>query len=92
MRRVLLALFGVIMLTAGAMAMPAANLNGTPRLAATPVKIICEQDGRCYQPPTRKPVAHWVYGDNNFFGPYDGPRYYGSPPYRSRWFPYYWLP
>jgi hypothetical protein len=94
MRKVLLSLFGIMALTVGAKAIPVSNLSGVakPGSAVHSVKIICEEDGRCFQPPTRKPVAHWVYGDNNFLGPYNGPRYYGSPPYRSRWWPFYWLP
>jgi len=37
-------------------------------------KIVCEQDGRCYQ-RGRPPVARWVYGDDAFHGPgpYTGP-------------------
>ena len=48
------------------------------------VKIICEEDGRCYQ-RGRRPVARWVYGEKNFSGPYTGPGYYGWPNWRSRW-------
>jgi hypothetical protein len=48
------------------------------------VKIICEENGLCYQ-RGRTPVARWVYGEKNFYGPYAGPRYYGSPAYRWRW-------
>lgn len=48
------------------------------------VKIICMEDGRCYQ-RGRPPVARWVYGEKNFSGPYTGPGYYGWPNYRWRW-------
>ena len=48
------------------------------------VKIICEEDGHCYQ-RGRRPVARWVYGEKNFSGPYTGPGYYGWPNYRWRW-------
>jgi hypothetical protein len=53
------------------------------------VKIICTVDGRCDRPPTRRPVARWVYGDGAFFGPgpYSGPGYYGLPGAHWRWFP-----
>jgi len=52
--------------------------------------VICDEGGRCYRPPVRKPVARWVYGDGNFYGPYDGPGYYGNPRLRYRVFPYFW--
>lgn len=73
-------------------AFPVGNPLGT---AASPlpvenVKVICHEDGRCYRPPTRRPVARWVYGDNNFVGPYDGPGYYGNPRYRYNWWPFWW--
>ena len=48
------------------------------------VKIICREDGYCHQ-QGRRPVAHWVYGEKNFSGPYTGPGYYGWPNWRSRW-------
>jgi hypothetical protein len=54
------------------------------------VKIICNEEGRCYRPPTRRPVARWVYGDNNFYGPYAGPGYYGNPRFRYNWWPFWW--
>ncbi|OKO86829.1 hypothetical protein [Bradyrhizobium sp. AS23.2] len=54
------------------------------------VKVICDQQGRCYRPPVRRPIARWVYGDGNFYGPYDGPGYYGDPRLRYRVFPYFW--
>lgn len=62
----------------------------TPRAAmAAPnvvvdVKIVCQEDGYCYQ-RGRRPVARWVYGEKNFSGPYTGPGYYGWPNWRSRW-------
>ena len=48
------------------------------------VKIICSEDGYCYQ-RGRRPVARWVYGEKNFSGPYTGPGFYGHPNYRWRW-------
>ena len=48
------------------------------------VKIICNEDGYCYQ-RGRRPVAHWVYGEKNFSGPYTGPGNYGWPNFRWRW-------
>jgi hypothetical protein len=52
--------------------------------AVVKAKIICEEDGRCYQ-RGRPPVARWIYGEKSFWGPYVGPGYYGSPAYHSRW-------
>ena len=48
------------------------------------VKIICEEDGHCYQ-RGRRPVARWVYGEKNFSPSYTGPGSYGWPNYRWRW-------
>ena len=55
------------------------------------VKIVCSVDGICERPPTRRPVARWVYGDNAFFGPgpYTGPGNYGAPGAHWRWFPFF---
>jgi hypothetical protein len=55
------------------------------------IKIICTVDGKCDRPPTRRPVARWVYGDGAFFGPgsYSGPGYYGLPGSHWRWFPFF---
>jgi hypothetical protein len=56
------------------------------------VKIICEQDGHCYQ-EGRRPVARWVYGEDVFYGfgpfPYNGPHYYGKP--GKHWAPWAFL-
>ena len=59
-------------------------------LALEQVKVICDEGGRCHRPPVRKPVARWVYGDGNFYGPYAGPGYYGDPRLKYRVFPYFW--
>lgn len=53
------------------------------------VKIVCAADGYCVQ-RGRKPVARWVYGEDNFFGPYTGPAHYGNPRYRYGWWPFWW--
>ena len=73
----------------GAQAMPLANLGVAAPPVAEQVKVICHEDGRCYRPPIRRPVARWVYGDNNFSGPYVGPGFYGSPGYRYNWWPFW---
>lgn len=54
------------------------------------VKVICFEDGNCIRPPKRKPVARWVYGDGNFYGPYAGPGNYGNPRTRYGWGLFYW--
>jgi hypothetical protein len=55
------------------------------------VKVICHEDGYCSRPPVRRPVAKWVYGDRNFYGPYYGPGNYGNTPrLHYRWGPYFW--
>jgi hypothetical protein len=79
-------LMALALATSSASAMPMA----APRAAmAAPndvvdVKIICQEDGYCYQ-KGRRPVARWVYGEKNFSGPYTGPGHYGWPNWRSRW-------
>lgn len=88
MRMILGSLFGAILLTSQVGAMPIHR----PEAAAVvqDVKVICNEAGRCYRPPARRPVARWEYGDNNFVGPYAGPGYYGSPQYRYKWWPFFW--
>lgn len=54
-------------------------------LLVTEVRVVCEQNGVCYRPPGRHPVARWIYGDDAFYGPYDGPHYYGAPGRRYKW-------
>jgi hypothetical protein len=48
------------------------------------VKIVCEENGQCYQ-TGRRVVARWVYGENVFYGPYVGPGYYGRPNSHYGW-------
>lgn len=93
MRTMFGCLLGLVLLTGEASAMSAlgpAKLASEQGWPIEQVKVICDESGRCYRPPGRRPVARWVYGDNNFVGPYSGPGYYGSPPYRYRWWPFYW--
>ena len=52
------------------------------------VKIVCEQDGYCYRPRGRRPVARWIYGEDVFRGPFVGPGNYGWPGYHSIWWPF----
>jgi hypothetical protein len=87
MNRILLVAAALGMFSATAFSMPILNQGNS--IARTPlaenVKIICEESGVCYRPTGRRPVARWVYGDGAFYGPYDGPRNYGSPGRRYSW-------
>jgi len=79
------ALLGMLSTTAFAMpVLSQANSIARP-VRAENARIICEQSGVCYRAPGRRPVARWIYGDGSFYGPYDGPRYYGSPNRRYAW-------
>jgi hypothetical protein len=70
-------------------AMPISPLGSAPAGAVVEVKIVCEQDGYCFK-RGRKPVARWVYGEGNFYGPYAGSGNYGNPRYRYSWLPFGW--
>lgn len=86
-------LFGLGLLTPlAAEALPLLGAKPVVRTytAVEQVKVICDEQGRCYRPPKRRPVARWVYGDNNFSGPYTGPGDYGSPRSRYIWWPFWW--
>jgi hypothetical protein len=50
-------------------------------------KIICEQDGYCFN-RGRRPVARWVYGQGNFDDHYSGPGNYGRPGHHWIWWPF----
>jgi hypothetical protein len=82
------ALFGLALafVTSGASAMPLVQRDAIAPHNVVNVKVVCEQDGRCYQ-QGRKPVARWVYGEGAFYGPfpYSGPGYYGSPGRHWAW-------
>jgi hypothetical protein len=86
-----IAVFGLL-ICAPAEALPlVSHLQVTePASLVENVKVVCDEQGRCFRPPTRRPVATWVYGDNNFYGPYAGPGYYGNPRYRYNWWPFWW--
>lgn len=93
MRMILGCLLGMVLLTseAGAMSvLSPAKLALDDSSLIKNVKVICDESGHCYRPQARRPVARWVYGDNNFIGPYSGPGYYGSPAHRYRWLPFFW--
>lgn len=88
MKRLALSSLAIVMFSGGALAMPIfspANPKASPKFVEN-VRIVCEGSGFCYRLPTRRPVARWIYGDGAFYGPYDGPRYYGAPGRRYGWF------
>jgi hypothetical protein len=79
------ALFGLF--STAASSMPLLNQASSiarPSALTENVRIICEENGVCYQ-VGRRPIARWIYGDGAFYGPYDGPRYYGPPNRRYKW-------
>jgi len=95
MKSVVLAAAVTSMLSTTAFSMPL--LNQASSIAAIALvrnaRIVCEQSGQCYRPPVRRPVARWIYGDGAFYGPYDGPHYYGAPGRHYRWAflnPWWW--
>jgi hypothetical protein len=93
MKRVAGIVFGLgILLAGGASAAPIVPHADLAVAASTVdnVRVVCHEDGVCQRPLRRKPVARWVYGDGNFYGPYQGPGYYGDPRLRYRVFPYFW--
>jgi hypothetical protein len=97
MKRLALAAVVIGLLSTSAFSTPLlnqANSVARPTLAAN-ARIVCEENGVCYRPEGRHPVARWIYGDGAFYGPYDGPRYYGSPGRRYKWSflsPWSWWP
>jgi hypothetical protein len=88
MKRLALATIAIGMLsTSSGFSAPLFNQAGlvAPPALTTNVKVVCEENGMCYRPRGRHPVARWIYGDGAFYGPYDGPRYYGDPARRYKW-------
>lgn len=71
------------------MAAPLAQSLQSPTMIEE-IKIVCHPDGMCEQMPARRPVARWIYGNGNFYGPYDGPRNYGNPRLHYGILPYWW--
>jgi hypothetical protein len=87
MKRLALAAVAIVTLSTTAFSMPLLNQASSlarPTLAEN-ARIVCEESGVCYRLPGRRPVARWIYGDGAFYGPYDGPRYYGWPGRRYGW-------
>lgn len=86
MKRLALASLAIVMMSGAAFSMPLLNpTSSAPLTSVENVRIVCEESGMCYRIPTRRPVARWIYGDGAFYGPYDGPRYYGAPGRRYGW-------
>ena len=87
MKSMALTAVAIGMLSTTAFSMPLLNQASSmarPPLAEN-VRIVCEESGLCYRLRGGRPAARWIYGDGAFYGPYDGPRYYGSPGRRYRW-------
>jgi hypothetical protein len=87
MKRLALAVVATGLLSSSAFSMQLLNSSSAvdrPSLV-TDVRIVCGEDGVCYRPPSRHLTARWIYGDNAFYGPYDGPHYYGAPNRRYKW-------
>jgi hypothetical protein len=78
--------------TALAMPLNQGGFQQKPALAEK-ARVVCEENGQCYRLEGRRPVARWIYGDGAFYGPYEGPGYYGLPGRRFKWSffsPWYW--
>jgi hypothetical protein len=87
LKRAILFVLAMGIVTSSASAMPLIQSSAIMHADnVVNVKIVCEQDGRCYQ-RGRRPVARWVYGDDAFYGPgpYVGPGYYGRPGRHWAW-------
>jgi hypothetical protein len=80
----LAAVFGAISTAAFALPLGQSKLLQTPNNVVQ-ARVVCDETGVCVRPPTPRPTARWIYGDRSFYGPYDGPRYYGNPNRRYGW-------
>jgi hypothetical protein len=81
-------LFGAIMASPAASAMPIAPAPAAPQVSdVEQVRLVCDQWGRCWRQPNYGygyGYGGGYYGPPRYYGPrYYGPRYYG-PRYR-RW-------
>jgi hypothetical protein len=95
MKRMIVATAFISLFSTAAFSMPLLNQVNSIARASTlveQVRVVCEENGVCHQVGPR-PTARWIYGDGAFYGPYDGPRYYGAPGHRYKWGffgPWYW--
>lgn len=80
----LAAVIGLISTASFALPMGQSSLLQAPSNVVE-ARIVCDETGLCVRPPTGRPTARWIYGDRSFYGPYDGPRYYGYPNRRYGW-------
>ena len=80
---------GLLIATNAGAAPLLSHIQPAPASLITAAKVICDEVGNCYRPHVRRPVATWVYGEKNFYGPYVGPGNYGNPRYRYSWWPWY---
>jgi hypothetical protein len=87
MKRLMLVALATGLLSTTAFATPLFNQASSivPPSMTTPARIVCEENGVCFRAPGRRPTERWIYGDGSFYGPYEGPRYYGSPARRYKW-------
>ena len=75
-------LFGAIMASPAASAMPIAPAPATPQVSdVEQVRMVCDAWGQCYW----RPNYYGYYGPR----PYYGPRYYGPPRYYGGYGPRY---
>jgi hypothetical protein len=87
MKRLIIATAFASLVSTAAFSMPLFNQAGTvatPALPVENVRVVCEENGVCYQ-FGRRLTARWIYGDGAFYGPYDGPHYYGAPGRHYKW-------
>ena len=95
MKRTIVATAFAGLVSTAAFSMPLlnqANMIAEPSMPIENVRVVCEENGVCYRVGPR-PTARWIYGEGAFYGPYDGPRYYGAPGHRYKWGmfgPWYW--
>ena len=77
-------LFGAIMASPAASAMPIAPAPATPKVSdVEQAHMVCDAWGRCF----RRPNYYGYYAPAPYYGPrYYGPRYYGPRYYGPRYY------
>ncbi len=77
-------LFGAIMASSAASAMPIAPAPATPQVSdVEQVRLVCDAWGRCF----RRPNYYGYYEPAPYYGPrYYGPRHYGPRYYGPRYY------
>jgi hypothetical protein len=95
MKRTIIVTAFASLISTAAFSMPLlnqSNMIAKPSMPLENARVVCEENGVFYRVGPR-PTARWIYGDGAFYGPYDGPRYYGAPGHRYKWGmfgPWYW--